>query len=836
LPQGHSPLRTDHMRRTIQFAARRLLRAPAFATAAILTLALGIGGTTAVFTVVNGVLLRPLPYTNPSRLVDLSHSLVLAGPVGIDQSDATYLVYRAQNRAFQDIGLYRAVSVNLGALAGGAEETPPSRVAGAIVTGSVFSTLGAGALRGRVLRDDDNRPDAAPTVMISDRLWRGIFNADPSIVGKRVVVDGMERAIVGVMPTDFRFPNAGTDVWLPLPLDPTRTKSAAFDFRGIGRLKDGVSLSAATVDLKRLLPAVPVTYPGRLTVQGIEQTHMVPVVRPFRDVVVGDVGRTLWIVFGAVGVVLLIACANVANLFLARAEGRQRELAVRRALGASRASLLGDFAAEGMLVAAAGGALGLVLATAGVRYLRSLPAGESIPRLSDVRIDGLVVLVTFCGIALAALIVSVLPVLRTGPDSLSSTLMASGRSGTGRVRHRARRGLVVAQVALALVLLAAAGLLARSFASLRSVNPGFDATHALTVRMTLPVAGYPTTAFAARTVLHTMDAVSAIPGVTSVGVATKIPLDVESRQDSAVFIEGRELPPGTIPPILQIVFATPNYFRAMGISFMAGRSFAPLDPAGEPPPGVPEVIVSEAFARRYWKNESAIGKRIRMNPFDPWHVVVGVVQSVRDVALEQAPIEEVYCPLVTMSAASTPWIPRDLALVARTSGDPTALAPLVRRVVQSVDPSLPLYRVMPTSALLSEATARTTFTLLLLAIAAAVAMTIGAVGIYGVISYLVSLRTREIGIRLALGATPGDMRFFVTRQAIVDAAIGVVAGVVAAVGVTRTLGAILFNVSPTDPATLIGAAALLILTAMAASWLPARRAAALDPASTLRSD
>jgi predicted permease len=687
-----------------------------------------------------------------------------------------------------------------------------------------------------VFNDDDSRPGAPPVVVIGERVWQETFGGNPAIVGSRIMVDGLERTIVGVTSADFKFPNAGTELWLPLPLDPAKTKSAAFDFGGIGRLKPGVSIAAATVDLKRLLPTVPEEYPGRLTANGITQTHMAPVVRPYRDVVVGDVGRTLWIVLGAVGVLLLIACANVANLFIARAEGRQRELAVRRALGAGRASLLGDFAAEGAIVATVGGIIGFVFAAAGVRYLQSLAAGQSIPRLSDVRLDAMVLLVTFVAVALAALIVSALPVLRSTSESLSSMLMASGRSGVGRARHRARRSLVAAQIALALVLLAGAGLLARSFARLRSVDPGFDASHALAVRMTLPIAGYPTTDFAARTVLHAMDAVAAIPGVTSVGVTTKLPLDVESRQDSAVFIEGRVLPAGTLPPILQIVFATPSYFKAMGISLVAGRTFEAPDPAGQPSAGVPEVIVSDAFAQRYWKNESAIGKRLKMNPFDPWHVVVGVVHSVRDVGLDQAPIEEVYCPLVTMNAASLPWIQRDLALVARTTGDPTALAPLVRRAVQGVDPSLPLYRVMATSALLSEATARTTFTLLLLGIAAVVAMIIGAVGIYGVVSYLVSLRTREIGIRLALGATPADMRVFVTRQAIVDAAIGVIAGLIAAVAVTRTLAAILFNVSPTDPSTLAGASVLLVATAIAASWIPARRAAALDPASTLRGD
>jgi predicted permease len=398
-----------------------------------------------------------------------------------------------------------------------------------------------------------------------------------------------------------------------------------------------------------------------------------------------------------------------------------------------------------------------------------------------------------------------------------------------------RRALVVAQVALALVLLTAAGLLARSFERLRAVNPGFVAARALTMRMTLANATYPESERAARMLLRTLDAVTQIGGVQAAGVATKIPLDGEARQDSAVFVEDHPLTPGTVPPILQIVFVTPGYFRAMGIPMLSGRMFDAPDPSGAPASGAPSVIVSEAFARRYWK-DSAIGKRIKMNFFDPWETIVGVVGSVRDESLEAPPIETVYCPLSTMDAAGKPWTPRDVALVVRTSGDPIALAPAIRGAVHAVDPQLPVYRVTPATDLLAQASARTTFTLLTLGVAAIVALTIGAVGIYGVIAYLVALRAREIGVRLALGATPADMRMLVARQAVVDAAIGVAAGVLAAIAATRVLTSILFDVRTTDPETLAAAAAVLLVTALAASWIPARRAAALDPALTLRSE
>lgn len=821
----------------IRHAGRRLGRARAFAVTAVLTLTLGIGGATTVFTVVNGVLLRPLPYEHSEQLVDLSHSLVISGATTVDQSDATYLVYSHENRVFSGVGAYRSTAVNLGGLSGtqGEATTPPERVAAAITTASVFGVLDVAPVQGRGLSDDDSRPGAPPVAVIGQRLWARTYASDPAIVGKRVMIDGLERTIVGVAPETFHFPNAETVIWLPLTLDLLHTNSAAFDYRGIARLKPGMSVSVAAADLQRLLPRVPEVFPGRLTAGGITAIKMRAVVRPLQDVIVGDVGRALWIVLGAVGVLLFIACANVANLFLARAEGRQRELAVRRALGAGRGTLLVDFLSEAGIIAAVGGALGLVAAASGVHALQSVGAGASIPRLADVHIDGIVVAVTAGIVALAAIIVSVVPMMRSGTASLSAMLMANG-GAAGRARHGARRVLVVAQVALALILLTAAGLLARSFSRLRSVDPGFIANHAIAVRMTLPSAAYPTSAMAARAILRSIDAVAAIPGVRAAGVTTKVPLDAEARQDSAVFVEDRPLRAGGIPNLHQMAFVTPGYFRAMGIPLVAGRVFEAPDPGGGPSTAPPEVIVSQAFAQRYWKGGSAIGKRVRMNPGDPWHTIVGVVGSVRDEALEQPPTETVYSPLVTMTAFNTPWTPRDIALVVRTSGDESALVGAVRRAVHDIDPALPLYRVMSTSTLLSEAAARTTFTLLMLGVAALIAMTIGAVGIYGVISYLVSLRTREIGVRLALGATPSDMRRFVTKQALVDAAIGVGLGVAGAAVVTRVLRAVLFDVSPTDPETMAAASALLLVTALAASWFPARRAARLDPASTLRSE
>jgi len=816
--------------------ARRLVRAPGFTLSATLTLMLGIGGTTAVFTVVNGVLLRPLPYAHADRLVDLSHTLAVAGIAHVDQSDATYLVYRSGNRVFTDVGAYEATSANvLPSTATGAGSGDAERVPAALMTAGVFRVLETGPRSGRALSDADVQPGAAPVVLIGESLWKRKLGGDPSVIGRQMMVDGVGRTIVGVMPASFHFPEPATALWIPLVIDPAHTASAAFDFRGIARLRDGVTRDAARADLQRLLPTVPVVYPGRLTVDAVRVTHMEAVVRPLRDVVVGDIGRVLWVVLGAAVVLLAIACANVANLFLARAEGRQRELAVRRALGAGRLSVLAEFLSEAGLIAATGAALGIACALAAVRVLAAAGAASSVPRLGDVRVDVLVVAVAVAAAAAAACLVSLVPVARARALSLSAILGATSSGATGgRARSGARRGLVIAQVALALVLLAGAGLLARSFAALRAVDPGFTPDHALAFRVAMPNVGYPAAADIARLVSQVSDSLAALPGVRAAGVVTKLPLMDESRQDSAVFVEDHPLRPGTIPGIHSMAFVTPGYFRAMGIPLVAGRVFDRIDPSVDPAHRPREVIVSEALAQRYWKGVSPVGRRIRMTVSDPWSTIVGVAGSVRGAGLDQPPTETVYMPLLTLNAAGKAWAPRDVAFVVRASGDETGLIAPIRRIVGGVAPALPIYAVTPMTALVTHAEARTTFTLTILGIAALIAMCIGAVGIYGVIAYLVSLRTREIGVRMALGAQPAQVRRMIARHALVDAAIGIVVGLAGAALLTRVLGSVLFGVSPTDPLALGGAAVVLVVTAITASWIPARRAASLQPSIALR--
>ncbi len=831
------------MSRVFHQAVRRLLRARTFALAAILTFAFGIGGVATVFTVVNGVLLRPLPYRRADQLVDLSHTLEVSGLLHVDQSDATYLGYRRHNQVFTDVGAYRATAVNvlLRSDPVGRDAATPVRVVAALATGSLFNVLSVTTYRGRNLLDDDGKPGAPPVAVIGERLWHRQFGGDPAIVGRRLVVDGVDREIVGVLPATFRFPAAETDLWLPLTLDPSHVASAAFDFHAIARLRSGISPAAAAIDLQRVLPSVPEEFPGRLTAASIPAVHMQAVVRPLRDVVVGDAGRVLWIVLGAVGVLMLISCANVANLFVARAEGRQRELAVRRALGAGQRTLLVEFLSEAVVLMAIGGALGLALAAAGVGILQSIHLGASIPRLAEVHLDGVVVAAVAGVTMIAVLLVGTVSVVRANSMSLSALLMASGRSATsGGSRLRGRRALVVTQVALALILLIAAGLLARSFARLRNVDPGFIAKHAFVMRVTLPDVMYPGAGDAARMVARSLAAIGSLPGVQGVGVSTELPLSEEGRQDSAVFIEDRPVAgasmAGGVPDLHKIVFVTPGYFGAMGIPLVAGRLIAAPEANGSPSPASPELLVSAAFARHYWSGTQAIGKRIRMNPTDPWSTIVGIVGDVRDAALNEPPSEIVYSALVTMSAAGTAWTPHSVAFAVRTTGDAAGVIAAVERSIGALDPALPLYGIMPLETLLSEATARMSFTLLVLGIAGVIALGIGSVGIYGVIAYFVTLRTREIGVRLALGAHPIDVRRMVTRQALLDAAMGIVLGLAGALAVTRLMTAVLFDMSPVDPLTFAVASCLLLLTALLASWLPARRAAALDPAIALRVD
>lgn len=812
--------------RSLRHAARRLRRERGFSFATVATLTLGLGATTTVFTVVNAVLLRPLPYPEPDRLVSLSHTLVVGGTLRVDQSDASLLFYRRHNSAFTYLGGYQASAAGLAPIGGIEAE----RVAAGRVTADLFPALRVTPLRGRLFTDADDRPNAPPVAIISERLWVRKYGRDVGVVNSRLEIDGVLHEIVGVLPNAVRVPAPDTALWVPLRLDPSKTDSASFDYQGVARLRDGVTIQAAEADLQALLPRLPDEFPGRMTRESIALTHTQPSVRPLAAVVVGDVNGLLWVVFGVTGIVMAIACANVANLFLVRAENRRDALALLRAIGASTGAVLLEFLCEGLLVSVSGAALGIAAAVAAVRWLRTVETVVDIPRLAEVSVDGTVV-GTALGIAvIAALVVSAVPALRWSDTTMSSS--ASGRSTTaGRDRHRVRHALVVSQVGLALVLLVGAGLMARSVLRLRSVSPGFDSTGAFTFRMALPPVRYPSADESVRFFMRAADSISAIPGVQAAGAVSKVPLDEAGRTDTAVFVEDRPMAPGGLPGLHPIVYAAPNYFDAAGLRFIEGRTFTRPDP----PRIALEAVVSRAFAERYWKGDSPLGKRVRILVRGPWYTVVGVVSDIRDRGLDRPVDQLIYCPLLP-AREDRRWAPRDMAFVVRASANPVAVAQAVRSVVRSLDPSLPVYHLTSLSDVVAHASVRRSLTLVLIGCASGVALLLGAIGLYSVLSYVVSLRTREMGIRLALGAQPPELRRTVSRQGLGVAALGIAVGLVGAAAFSRLLASLLFEVSPTDPMVFAASAIFLFVVSAAASWIPARRAAAVDPVTALRAD
>lgn len=810
--------------RSLRHAARRLVRAWRFSLAVILILALGFGATTTVFAVVYSVLLRPLRYPEPDRLVSLSHTLIVNGTLRVNQTDASLLFLQRHHPPFENVGGYQATAAALGPAGG----TDAEHVSASRVTAGFFPTLGVAPLRGRLFTEEDDRLGAAPVALIDSRLWIRKYGGDSSIVGRHVEIDGVPHEVVGIV-SDAGLPTAGTELWLPMRLDPARTDSASFDYQAVGRLRKGVTPEAAAAGLQAQFPTLPDEFPGRLTRASIEQTHMRVAVDPLADVVVGDIGRVLWIVLGAAAFVLAIACSNVANLFFVRAERRWSHVAIEHALGATRGAVIFEFVCEGMLVAAVAGALGLIVAAAGMSAVRAFAGRIELPRLPEIRLDSTVALVTALSALVAALVINTFPAFRVGPMSSGSFLRSAGGSSTiDRDRHRMRNTLVVLQVGFALVLLVSSGLMARSVWRLRSVEPGFEPAGAMTFRLALPAATYPGSDAPVRFIMRASDGIAALNGVKEVGVASKLPLDEQGRFDSAVFVEGRTMAPGSLPGIHPVVYVTPGYFRAAGISILEGRSFMRPDP----PRVALEAVVSRAFANRYWKTDSAIGKRIRLIVGGPWYTVVGIVNNVRESALDHPVDQMVYCPLLP-AREDMRWAPRDLAFVVRTEGG-GAVSSAARSVVRGLDPSLPVYRMRPMIGLVADASARRSVTFLLLACATGVALLLGTTGLYAVMSYVVALRTREVGLRLALGAQPGEVIRAVCGQGLTLAAAGVVLGLGGALVLTRFLASLLFEVSAMDPAVLIESAIALLLVAGVATWLPARRAASIDPSLALK--
>ena len=813
--------------RLLRTSLRGLAHRPGYTLLAVITLGVGIGATVALFSVVYSVLLRPLPIPRPEEVVSIWHTMPGIGSDKVRLSDAVYRFYREQSRTLQGIGIYLNDAANL---TGGPE---PERVTVCDTTASLFTVLGASGALGRTLREEDEKPGAEPVAVISDDLWHRVFGADPAAVGKLVRIDGVSRRVVGVMPKSFAFPRSQTAVWIPITIDPAHLSPQNYSYFGIGRLRPGVTRERASQDLSDLALRLPEAVGAPFTPTSLETWKLRVLVNDLLEDRVGDVKRTLWTLLVSAALILLIACANVANLILVRAEGKQREVAVRVALGASRGEVVRGFLMESVLLALGGGAVGLVLANLGVQLLLRLrPPG--IPRLDEVRIGGAVLAFTVLLALLAGLLAGSLAAFRAIRLKLVTTLKEGGRSGmTGRAAHQSRRILAAAQIALALVLLVGATLMIKSFRRLQAVDPGLDPDGVLTVLLTLPRAQYPDAQAVARLMRDVQTRVQAVPGVRSAAVVSQLPLSGGS-SDSDYVVEDHPLSGSATRPTLNNQFVSPGYFETLKIPILAGSPPARLDPDRRQG----EVIISHSVAERFWPGQSPLGKRLtpEMPREGEWYTVVGVAGDVHEVGLQKPPTQVVYFGWRRLASqdGKDHWVPPGGTLVVRTAGDPASFARPVRDAIHAVDPALPVSDMQTLREVLGRSTARAAFTMLLLGIAATIALLLGAIGIYGVVSYIVSQRTREIGVRMAMGARRSDIARLVLWDGLVVSIIGMVVGIVAALFLGRSINSLLYQVSPTDPTILIGVPLFLMLVTLFASWLPARRAAGVEPLEAIR--
>ena len=783
-------------------------------------LALGVGMTTAMFNLVNGILLAPLPFPEPDRLVRLTHTAGSAGRATVDLSDAIVMLYQGETLAFDGVAAWRFDDGDLGPSEAGQTAV---RVRGARVTANLFDVLGVPPALGRAFAPGDDRPGASRVVVLSHRLWQERLHGAPDAIGRQIDVNSVPRTIVGIMPPRFAYPARQVELWLPLALDPARTRPATLNLIGIGRLKHGVSSEAARADLSRVL-----TNRGAASWQ---ETHIAPHVQSLRDSIVGPPSQLLWFVFGSVLLVLLVACTNVAGLLLVRAERAQTEVSLRAALGSGFMGILALTLSECVLLSVLGGGTGVLLAVVSIRVVRSAGTALSLPRLEDVGVDAPVLLFALAITLFCALFVSVLPLLRARRASIAQVLR---KAGTGPVGGRApqfvRHALVVAQIALAVVLVTLSGLMTRSLLRLHDVRPGFEADHVVTSRVLLPYARYGTGDVRLNFFQAMVREAQALPGARDVALTNWVPLSGD-RHDMAIHVEDDPFQANAGGTEHAVAHVDGQYFQALRIPLLRGRTFGAQD-AARP---VDEAIVSHAFAERYWPGTSPLGKRVR--PLGGrWYTIVGEVGDVRYDGLEQPPSETVYFPIVGAGPQETnASLPAALSLVVRTEAGEGETLAAIRRIVAALDPTIPTYNEGSLRQLVHDASARARALAVLLAIASVVTLLLGTVGLYGVMAYSVSIRRRELGIRMALGARPADISRMVSLHGLRLAGIGIVIGTACALAASRLLRGLLFGVSPTDLVTLSATPAALLAVAFIASWIPARRAAAIPPAEALQS-
>lgn len=816
----------DHVRRDLRSAVRNLVRAPGFAAVTILTLALGIGANTAIFSVVRGVILRPLGYPNPGQLVFLTSRFPALGFHQFWVSPPEYFEISELNRSFSVIGAFTTSEVNLSAL------DRPRRVVSSSVDAQLLEALAVPPQRGRWFTRDETRANGPDVVILSHEIWQSAFGGR-DLIGQTVDVNGVRREVVGIMPPRFDLMDAGVQVWLPLPLDRENRQNRGSHFLYlVGRLKDGVTLEDAQTELRTLMANWGERVGVSEHVYSLAENAHAMQMEPLQEEIVGSARRAIWVLQAAVGFVLLIACANLANLLLARASTRQREFAVRLALGAGRGRLIAQFLTEGILLALLGAVLGLGLAYGGVRALvAAFP--DSLPRAADIAVDPVVLLFTL-GVALVTgAVFGLAPLLSLSSGGIANALKDGGQRGSTGARHYVRRALVSAEVALAVLLVVGAGLMLRTVVNLLNVDAGFDRSRLVTFALDVPTATYPEASMVRAFHQRIQQELSRIPGVQSVTLMRGLP---PQRQVDAndTEIEGYEAPEGgPYENVDYYQIVADHYFETMGIPIVEGRGFLPSDADGPP-----VVVINETMARTFWPGRSPIGARV--SPPTPdgaelWMTIVGVAKDVKQGGVDQKTGTELYFHEGS-AVRHINFAPTNMHVVLRTTLPVETLAPSIEQVVRAADPMLPIIRLRAMDEVFTESLNRPRLIASLLGIFAVLALLLAAVGTYGVLSYMVSERRREIGIRMALGAGRSQVLTNVMSQGLVLAGIGAVVGVAASIALTRLMESLLFGVEPTDPLTIAGVVATIGAIATLACLVPARRATKVDPVVVLRDE
>jgi predicted permease len=805
----------DDVSRDVRFALRTLRKSPAFALIAVLCLALGIGANAAIFSVVDAVLLSPLPYSEPARLARLFETMPARDGMRGSVSWANYLEWSEQMKGFSGLAAYTIQSKNLSG-AEGAE-----RLEAVASTANLFDVLGVQPRLGRGFLPEEGARGAAPVVVLREGLWQRRFAANPSIVGQTLTLDGQPYTVIGVMPEKVRFPAASqVDIFIPLARPADVNEQRGYHFLSVvGRLSEGVTLEAASSELRQVARRLEEAYPQH-------QTGRSALAVPLAESVVGRVRPALLMLLGAVGLVLLIACANVANLLLARAASRRQEVAIRLALGASRARIIRQMLVEGLLLSLGGALLGLLLAVWGLSALETL-VQSALPLVGGIPLHGRVFAFLLLVATGSAVLFGLVPALQATRGDLRSGLTGAGMRAPGSGSHqRFRSGLVVAEIALSLILLVGAGLLMRDFVTLLNTEPGLDASNVLTAHLPVPAGKYAGDQLGPRLLEQVLERTRNLPGVKSAGFINVLPIQ-RAGLNGSYTVDGEPPPAQGQEPMAEWRFTSPEFFRSLGIPLLAGRDFTDQD--GREKELV--IIINQALARRHFPGQSAVGRRISLN--NETATIVGVVGDVRQAGLDREPLAEIHLPYNHFRFGE--WID-DVTLVVKTHVSPTSMTAVLRETVRSVDADQPLYQVLTMEEVIGGSVAARRLNLMLLGTFALIALVLATAGLYGVISYLVAQRTREIGIRVALGARTRDVVWLVMRQGGRLTAVGIAVGIAGALGLSRVMESLLYGVSPRDPLTLGALAAFLGGVALMATWLPARRAARVDPVIAIKSE